>query len=131
VEEVVNEGTTAGGAGALEHADEPSRRGDVVVVERKWDRSKEGGSRRSSRRTSEPSPYGERRHQNRPSTSQEQQQRRSKRARSRERISLGEMAEARAADRLPFMASATDAEVRWDHAATPPATRCRESEGND
>jgi hypothetical protein len=53
------------------------------------------------------------------------------RARSREEISLGEMMEARAADRLPFMASATDTEVRRNHAATPPATRCRESEGND
>jgi hypothetical protein len=51
------------------------------------------------------------------------------RARSREEISLGEMMEARAADRLPFMASATDAEVRRERAVTPPATRCRESEG--
>jgi hypothetical protein len=53
------------------------------------------------------------------------------RARSREEISLGEMTESRAADRLPYVASATDAEVRRNHAAMPPATRCRESEGND
>jgi hypothetical protein len=115
----------------LEHASEPSRRGDIVMVERKWDRSKEGGSRRSSRRTSEPSPCGERWHRNRPSTGREQQQRHSRRARSRERIFLGEMAEARAADRLPSMASTTHTEVRRDGAATPPATRCRESDGND
>jgi hypothetical protein len=53
------------------------------------------------------------------------------RARSREEISLGEMTEARAADRLPYVASAVDAGVRRDQTATPPATRCRESEGNN
>jgi hypothetical protein len=53
------------------------------------------------------------------------------RARSREEISLGEMTEARAADRLPYVASATDAEVHRNCAATPPVTRCHESEGND
>jgi hypothetical protein len=41
------------------------------------------------------------------------------------------MAEAKVADRLPFMASVIDAEVRRERAATPPVTRYRESEGND
>jgi hypothetical protein len=50
------------------------------------------------------------------------------RARSRGEISLGEMTEARAADRLPYVASAVDAGVCQDRAAMPPATRCRGSE---
>jgi hypothetical protein len=51
-------------------------------------------------------------------------------ARSREKISLGEMAEVGAADQLPCMATAADARVRRDHAATPSATHYRGSEGN-
>jgi hypothetical protein len=51
-------------------------------------------------------------------------------ARSREKISLGEMAEAGAMDRMPRMAIAADAGVCWDHAATLLATHCRGSEGN-
>jgi hypothetical protein len=52
------------------------------------------------------------------------------RARSREKISLGEMVEAGAADRLPRMVMADDVGVRQDRAATPPATHYRWSEGN-
>jgi hypothetical protein len=47
---------------------------------------------------------------------------------SREGISLGEMMEARATDRLLYMASAVDTEVHRDRAATPPTTRCCGSE---
>jgi hypothetical protein len=85
-----------------------------------WSRTSE--SKSASRRQA---------HRSRPSAGREQQRRRSRRAGSREGISLGKMAEARAADRLPYVASATDTEVRRNHAAMPPATRCRESEGND
>jgi hypothetical protein len=38
VKEVVGKGTAARGAGAVEHAGEPSRRGGVVVVVSQWDR---------------------------------------------------------------------------------------------
>jgi hypothetical protein len=52
------------------------------------------------------------------------------RARSRENISLGEMAEARTADRFPRMEKAADAGVRWDRVATPLVTHYRGSKGN-
>jgi hypothetical protein len=53
------------------------------------------------------------------------------RARLRDKISLGEVAESGAADRLPCMATTADSRVHRDHAATPPATHYRGSEGNN